>query len=87
MITAKFSKVLKSISPTNITNFKDTVCTADVVQVGLGDENGDFNFNIFLFNEGDEHLDIMCEVQLCLKSENCFAENDANCADHYTKQL
>ena len=62
------------------------MCTADVVQVGLGDDNGDFDFNVFLFNESDDNLEIVCQVQVCLKSENCFDEYDVDCGNYYTKQ-
>ena len=69
-----------------VTNLQDTICTADVVQVGLGSDNGDFNFNTFLFNEADEDLDIVCQLQLCLKTENCFEQYNDDCEDYYTKQ-
>ena len=65
--------------------FKDTICTWDVVQVGFGDKNGDFNFNTFLLNTDSDVLDIVCKVQFCLSSENCFKNLDAECGDMYTK--
>ena len=65
-------------------NFQDTVCTADIVQTQLGTENGDFNFRTFLFSGDSNVLDIVCQVKLCLTSENCF-EQDIECDENYTK--
>ena len=66
--------------------FKDTVCTADPVQVKLGDVNGQFQFNVFSFDQNDNLLEIVCEFELCLSSENCFAPNNNECDQHYSKQ-
>ena len=68
------------------TFLKDIVCTADPVQVKLGDVNGQFQFNVFSFNENDNLLEIVCEFELCLSSENCFAPKDNECDQHYSKQ-
>ena len=78
--------------------FKGTVCTADPLQVELGPENGDFNFNAFAFNQNDQSMQIVCDFQLCLASDNCFQRNDDvdvgdeaevvddDCGENYSKQ-
>ena len=64
---------------------KDTVCTSDIVQVGFGDENGDFSFNAFLLNNDSNVLDIICNVKLCFRSDNCFQEVVDECDEQFTK--
>ena len=80
------SKTDKLLEITSKLFFKDTVCTADPVQVKLGDVNGQFQFNVFSFNENDNLLEVVCEFELCLSSENCFAPKDNECDQHYSKQ-
>ena len=70
---------------TTLALIKDTVCTSDVVQVGFGDENGEFNFNGFLLNTDSNVLDIVCNVKLCLRSENCFEQVVDECGEQFTK--
>ena len=78
-------RYLKFLSGNGLNQFKDTVCTSDILQTGFGDRDGDFNFNSFLFNEDSNLLDIVCRIKFCLKSENCFEQDDTQCGENYSK--
>ena len=68
-----------------IINVEDTVCTNGIVQVGLGDVNGDFSFKSFLLNRNSNVLEFVCRIKFCWTSDNCFEETDAQCDEGYTK--
>ena len=73
--------------------FDNNVCTADLVDVAIDDDTGDndsaftsFSFNSFTFEAEADSVAVVCEVKLCLESEDeCYVTTGDACEnDKYT---